>query len=59
MHFATGELIEIIEEGGERRGKIRVGGAVTEVALNLLPEAEIGDTVLAHAGVAISRVESE
>jgi hydrogenase maturation factor len=59
MHFATGELIEILEQDGGRRGRIRVAGAITEVDLTLLPQAVVGDMLLTHAGVALSKVEPE
>jgi hydrogenase maturation factor len=54
VHFTTGELIEIVEERGARIGRIRVRGAVTRVDLSFVPDAKVGDTVLAQAGVAIS-----
>ena len=59
MHFVTGEVIEIYEEGGLRMGRVRVGGAITCVSLALLPDVQVGDAVLAHAGVAISKVKRE
>lgn len=59
MHFVTGELVEIYEENGIPMGKLRVAGAITRVALALLPHVQVGDVVLAHAGVAISKVEPE
>ncbi len=59
MHFVTGELVEIYEEDGLRMGKLRVAGTITRVVLTLLPEAQAGDVVLVHAGVAISQVRPE
>ncbi len=57
--FFTGQIVEIYEADGMRMGKLRVGGALTRVALALLPEARVGDTVLVHAGVAVSKIESD
>jgi len=37
-----------------RLGRVSVRGARLEVALDLVPEAAPGDTVLVHAGVALS-----
>jgi hydrogenase maturation factor len=59
MHFVTGTLVGITDEDGDRMGKLRVGGAITTVELLLLPEARVGDTVLAHAGVALSIIDPE
>ncbi len=39
-----------------RMGRIRVGGAIKKVSLELLTDAERGDTVLLADGVAISEV---
>jgi hydrogenase expression/formation protein HypC len=57
MHFVTGELVEIFHENALRMGRVRVGGALDTVALELVPDARVGDLVLLHAGVALSRVE--
>jgi hydrogenase expression/formation protein HypC len=59
MHFVTGEIVDVSERDGLRSGRVRVGGALFPVALELVPEARPGDLVLVHAGVALSRVESE
>lgn len=42
-----------------RMGKVQFGGLVKEVSLALTPEANIGDYVIVHAGVAISVVDEE
>jgi len=36
-----------------------VDGVTRQARLDLLPEAELGDFVLVHAGLAISRVDPE
>ncbi len=47
--------IVALQEGPEgRTGRLSVRGARREVVLDLVPEAELGDTVLVHAGVALS-----
>ncbi len=38
---------------------IEVGGVTRKVSLMLLPDAQIGDFVLVHAGFAIQSVEEE
>lgn len=56
MHFLMGELVEVYEENGVRMGKVRVGGSITRVVLEFLPEARIGERVFVHAGFALSRL---
>ena len=40
-----------------RMGKIDFGGVQKEATLELLPDVQIGDYVLVHVGVAISKVD--
>ncbi|MDD4933743.1 MAG: HypC/HybG/HupF family hydrogenase formation chaperone, partial [Methylacidiphilaceae bacterium] len=56
-----GELKEIYTPfaGGFRMGKASFGGVVKEVNLELLPEAQVGDYVLVHVGLAIARVDAD
>ena len=42
-----------------RNGKVSFGGIVKEINLSMVPEAMIGDYVLVHVGVAISRIDEE
>jgi len=42
-----------------RSGKISFSGVVKEVNLAYLPEAQIGDYAIIHAGVAIATVDPE
>jgi hydrogenase expression/formation protein HypC len=39
--------------------RVDFGGVTREACLAYLPEAEVGDYVLVHAGFAISRVDPE
>ncbi|MEP2774501.1 MAG: HypC/HybG/HupF family hydrogenase formation chaperone [Luteolibacter sp.] len=52
---------EVLSIGGDeplqRSGRVSFGGIVKEVNLVLVPEAEVGDYVIVHVGVAISRVD--
>lgn len=53
-----GEVLSIGGDGPlQRAGRISFGGIVKEVNLVLVPEAEVGDYVIVHVGVAISRVD--
>jgi hydrogenase expression/formation protein HypC len=55
-----GELISI--EGDDpllRSGRVRFGAVERVVSLACLPEAEVGDFVIVHVGMAISVVDPE
>ena len=42
-----------------RMGKIDFGGILKEASLAYVPEAQVGDYVIVHAGFAISRLDEE
>ena len=42
-----------------RTAKVSFGGIQREVNLSMVPEANIGDYVLVHVGVAISMIDEE
>jgi len=48
--------IELQHNGMVRMAKISFGGIVKEASLEMLPDADVGDYVLVHVGVAISKV---
>jgi hydrogenase expression/formation protein HypC len=52
---------QILSIGGDapwqRAGRVSFGGIVKEVNLAFVPEAQVGDFVIVHVGVAISRVD--
>jgi hydrogenase maturation factor len=52
----VGEIDRVREGADGRWGTVSVRGARLEVALDLLPEARVGDAVLVHAGVALARM---
>ncbi len=54
-----GEIVSIEESDGSRMAKVRFGGALTDVSLDLVPEAEIGDYVIVHVGFALSKVDAD
>lgn len=56
MNLVYAQIIEILVEDGMRIGRIDVGGAIKKAPLDLLTNAECGDTVLLCDGVAISKV---
>ncbi|HAT15357.1 MAG TPA: hydrogenase assembly protein HupF [Microcoleaceae bacterium UBA10368] len=54
-----GKILSIQGEDLMRSGKISFSGVVKEVNLAYLPEAQIGDYAIIHAGVAIATVDPE
>ena len=55
-----GKLVEV--EGDDptwRSGKVDFGGILKEVNLGCVPDAEVGDFVLVHVGLAISKVDED
>ncbi|MCK9402631.1 MAG: HypC/HybG/HupF family hydrogenase formation chaperone [Chitinophagaceae bacterium] len=53
------QSIETIHNGLVRMAKVSFGGIIKEASLEMLPAANIGDYVLVHVGVAISKVDEE
>jgi hydrogenase expression/formation protein HypC len=56
-----GKIISITDQLDEtfRTGKVSFGGIMKSVNLCMVPEAQEGDYVLVHVGVAISKVDEE
>ncbi len=55
-----GEILEThTSDLGVRMGTVRFGGAEREVCLEYVPEAVVGDYVIVHVGVALSRIGEE
>lgn len=54
-----GKLVEIFDEGGLKMGRIDYSGAVNIACLEYVPEIEIGQYTLVHAGFAISVIDED
>ncbi len=54
-----GKIISIIETNGLRTAKVSFGGAVKEINIQWLPEAKVGNYILAHVGTALSIVDED
>ncbi len=55
-----GKIISINNDNsGLRTAKVSFGGAVKEINIQWLPEAKVGDYILAHVGTALSIVDEE
>jgi hydrogenase maturation factor len=57
MNLLYAEIVDLKEEEGMRIGTVRVAGAIRKVPLDLIPDAECGDTILMCDGVAIGTVQ--
>lgn len=54
-----GKLIEIWEESGTRMATVDFGGTTKKVCLAYLPDLEIGEYTIVHAGFALNRLDEE
>ena len=54
-----GKIVSISGEDLARQARVDFGGALKEVNLAYVPEAQVGDYVLVHVGFAISVVDKE
>jgi len=54
-----GKLISIDDTSALRMGKVDFDGVITDICLEFLPEAQIGDYVLAHVGTALTLLDEE
>ncbi len=54
-----GKIIEIYSAGGLRMGKMDFGGVIREACLETLPEAQVGDYTIIHAGFALNLLSEE
>ena len=59
MGVLSGEIVEIYLEEGKTVGVVRVGRATTRVAMMLLMDAKVGDSVMIDSGIALSRLKAE
>ena len=51
------QSIDTIHNGTVRIAKVSFGGVLKEASLEMLPGAAVGDYVLVHVGVAISKID--
>ena len=51
--------MKLIEMTGEGVGKVDSGGVRAEVSLAMVPDAEVGDYLIVHAGFAIEVLDQE
>ncbi|PND57904.1 HypC/HybG/HupF family hydrogenase formation chaperone [Mycobacterium sp. ENV421] len=54
-----GKVIEMWEEAGTRMSTVDFGGTTKTVCLAYLPDMEIGEYTIVHAGFAITRLDED
>ena len=54
-----GKVVETYHEDDVFMGKVDFGGVLKQASLAYVPEAQVGDYVIVHAGFAISRLDEE
>jgi hydrogenase expression/formation protein HypC len=54
-----GKIIEIHADRGLRMCKVDFGGVIREACIETLPEAQIGDYTIVHAGFALNLLSEE
>ena len=54
-----GKIIEIWEESGTRMATVDFGGTTKKVCLAYLPDLDIGEYTIVHAGFALTRLDEE
>ncbi len=52
-----GRILSAEDVPGGRSARVSFGGVVREARLDFVPEAQVGDYVLVHVGLAISRLD--
>jgi hydrogenase expression/formation protein HypC len=51
--------MEVVEITGEGTGKVNSGGVETSVSLMMLPDCQVGDYIIVHAGFGIEVLDPE
>jgi hydrogenase maturation factor len=59
VNLIYGEIVEVFPGPEPRRGKIRIGGAMRIISLDLLTAPLPGDKVLVCDGVALGKVDDD
>lgn len=54
-----GKVVEVYEENGLKMGRIDYAGSVSKACLAYVPEIEIGQYTVVHAGFALSVIDED
>jgi hydrogenase expression/formation protein HypC len=54
-----GQVKDVREERGTRMATVDFGGVTKDICLAYVPEVQVGDYTIVHAGFAITRLDEE
>ena len=54
-----GRILDVADDDGLRMARVDFNGVVRRVCVEHVPEAVVGDYVLVHVGLAISRIDED
>lgn len=54
-----GKILDIWFDRGTRMAHVDFGGAIKDVCLAYLPDIQVGDYTIVHAGFALTRLDEE
>jgi hydrogenase expression/formation protein HypC len=54
-----GKILEVRDERGTQMATIDFGGVTKKICLAYVPEIEVGDYAIVHAGFAITRLDED
>lgn len=54
-----GQILEVRDDQGTRMATVDFGGVTKEICLAYVPDGEVGDYTIVHAGFAITRLDEE
>ena len=59
MPWNPGKVLEVHEDRGTRMALVDFGGVTKTVCLAYVPEVEVGDYTIVHAGFAITQLDED
>ena len=55
-----GKIVSVDESNPDlRMAKVSFGGVIKDICVQWLPEADIGDYIIAHVGMALNKLDEE
>jgi len=54
-----GKIMQLSEVSGIKMAEVNFGGAIRQICVEWVPEAKVGDYVLAHVGTALTIMDEQ
>jgi hydrogenase expression/formation protein HypC len=54
-----GRVEEIVDDGVAKMGRVNFGGVTKRVCLDYVPDIQVGEYTIVHAGFALQRIDEE